>query len=348
MVDLYDVLGVSKDATADDIKKAHRKLAKKYHPDRNIGDEEAANRFKEIQDAYDILSDPSKRSQYDQFGRVGKQQPYYTHHYHASTVQKIFEEFFGGASDRGRNVQIRISLDLKEALQGGRRSVKAQKKDKCPACEGNGFTEWHPCSRCSGSGKSFVAQPPFDIFELCPSCRGTGRSSVVGCSQCEASGFVTVGERLIEVGIPPGADTGMQIRVSGMGEPGKQGARNGDLYVVVVVKQHDLFTRDGTTLHLEVPISYTQLVLGSKIKVPTLDGHKIELTISPGTQDQTEYRFPGLGMPDLRGRRGELVVIVKVEVPSNIDDEYKNIIQSLARLEEQNITPLRAKFFKEN
>lgn len=348
-MDLYEILGIGKDAKEDEIKKAYRKLAMAFHPDRNPGDNDAADNFKQVQEAYDILSDPNKRSEYDRFGTVGRRRPETTKKpepsYNRDPFTNIWEEFFGGNNDRGRSVQIRVEIELKDVITGTQKPIKLTQKGRCDKCEGKGFTEWQACQNCSGSGRSFLKQTPFNVFMSCPACNGTGRSGTVKCDSCLGTSFTPIGEKLVNVDIPPGIDTGMQIRIANEGEPGRNGARNGDVFVIIVVKGHHLYTRQGKDIIVDVPVCYTQLVLGGKITIPTLELRQIDFDIPPGTQSGTKFRLKGLGLPDLKGmNKGDLVAIVKVEVPTT--PKYKSVLEELAKCEQEEITPKREAFAK--
>lgn len=347
-MDLYKILDIGKDANDAEIKKAYRKLAMQHHPDRNPGDKSAEDRFKQVQEAFDVLSDSNKRAEYDRFGTVGRRQPEATKKpgpFHHDPFTNIWEEFFGGSHDRGRSVQIRVEIELKDVLTGTQKPIKLTQKGRCDKCEGKGFTEWQSCHNCSGSGRSFLKQSPFNIFMSCPACDGTGRSGTVKCADCLGTSFTPIGEKIINVDIPPGVDTGMQVRIANEGEPGRNGARNGDVFVIIVVKGHSLYARQGKDIVVDVPVGYTQLVLGDKITIPTLESGQIDFDIPPGTQSGTKFRIKGLGLPDLKGmNKGDLVAIVKVEVPTT--PKYKSVLEELAKCEREEITPKREAFAK--
>ncbi len=336
-MDYYKILQVDKNASLDEIKKAYRRLALEKHPDRCGGNKDAEKEFVQIQEAFEVLSDADKRSQYDRFGRVGRNQP-------QAAPTNIWEHFFGGSPDRGRSVQVRIDIELKDVLFGIKKTIKLQKKGRCDKCDGKGYTSWQPCIRCSGSGKAFLKQHPFNVFMPCQDCRGTGRNGTVKCQDCLATGFTPLAEKAIDINIPPGVETGMQMRIPGEGEPGRNGAASGDLVIVIVVKEHDLFKKQDRDLIIEVPVSYTQLVLGAEMTIPTLDGHKINFNIPSGSQTGTRFRLKDLGLPDTKGQRGGLLVLVRLEVPTEIDENYKTLIEGLAKIEP--VMPKRAEFVK--
>lgn len=341
-MDLYEILGVGKNAKEKEIKKAYRGLAMKFHPDRNPGDKLAEDNFKQLQEAYEVLSDSNKRAEYDRFGTVGRRQPEATkpkpQNSHAeSAFKNAFEEFFGGDQDRGRSVQIRVEVELKEAFTGIQKPIRLTQKGRCDKCDGKGFSDWQPCHNCSGSGRSFLKQNPFNIFMTCPACRGTGRSGTIKCEDCLGACFKPIGEKIINVDIPAGIETGMQIRLPNEGEPGRNGGKNGDVFVIIVVKEHNLYSRQGKDIIIEIPVGYTQLVLGDKVTIPTLESRIIDFDIPPGTQTGTKFRLKGLGMPDLKGNKGDLVAIVRVEVP--MTPKYKSVLEELAKCERENVTP---------
>ena len=340
-MNFYEVLGISKDATEDQIKKAYRTLVFKFHPDRNLGDKEAEENFKKVQEAYEVLIDPQKRAEYDRFGTVGRQQ-----HGH-NPFQNIWEDFFGGGQqqDRGRSIQIHVEVELEEVLTGTKKPVKLTTKVSCDKCAGNGFTDWQPCNACSGSGKAFLKISPFNIFTACQVCRGTGRNGTIKCDVCQGTNFKSTGDKVVEVKIPAGIETGMQIRLIGEGEPGLNGTKNGDVIVILVVKNNDLYVRQGRDIIIEVPVSYTQLVLGDKVTIPSLDSKKIDFEIPPGTQSGAKFRIKGFGLPDLNGsNRGDLIASVCLEVPMTTN--YRNVLEALAKCEKENITPKRNSFNK--
>jgi len=329
----YDVLGISKTATEDEIKSSFRKLALQFHPDRNPGDEAAATKFKEVSEAYEILSDANKKAEYDSFGTVGK------HHHHRANpfpdFDSIFEGMFGGGSQKGRNIQCKVELELKDILVQCPRSVKVNQYSKCDKCEGKGFTDWVGCKTCSGSGKQFVVQPPFKIFQTCKECAGTGRESAVDCKECTGSGFKVSGHKNINVDIPAGIDSGMQIRIPGEGEPSKVPGRNpGDLFLIVIVKDHPFFQREGGNLIVDFPVTFSQLVFGAKLNIKDLKNEKLKFEIKPGSLDPIVLK--NLGVPVFNNKKlGDIVIRPILEIPKNIKKDYKSAVEKLAEMEEK-------------
>jgi molecular chaperone DnaJ len=354
--DYYELLGVTRTATPQEIKSAYRKLAMKYHPDRNPGDKEAEAMFKRVQEAYDTLSDPGKRAYYNGNGTPGptpgrrqsrRQRPF--HQGASSEFQSIFEEFFGGGVDRGRNIQVRVECELLEIVQGCHKTIQYKKRNRCTSCEGQGFTKFNPCGACGGSGFAQVTESnPFQFVQQCVHCHGSGKIAVERCSDCGGGGFTALLEKQLTVTIPPGIDNGMQVRVRGEGEEGRLGSRTGDLFVVVLIKEHPIFKRNGADLVLDVPVSYTQLVLGQEIEIPTLKDGIVNVKMPVGTQSNTRFRLKGKGLPHLQTPTvlGDIIATVKVETPNELCDEYKELIEKLAEVEKKHITPRREAFAK--
>lgn len=348
--DYYEVLGIAKTATPEEIAGAFRKLAMLHHPDKNQGDEAAAAaRFKEISEAYNTLSDPSKRSVYDLRGpsmnfRQARPRPGPAPFQQASSFEDVMQEFFGGSQYRGRNVQAKVDISFKEAMSGCSRNIPVKKRKLCNVCSGHGFTGFQPCTVCNGSGsKQMAMDGPFEVNTLCEVCGGTGKASVVPCRDCAATGFTPMSEKLVKLDIPAGIDNGMQIRVAGEGEPAKKNGRTGDLMVFVMVASHPLFKREGLDLTFDIPVSYTQLVLGTELEVPTIDGVKVKIKIPPGTQTGTRFRMKGRGIPKMQKpvERGDLVATVKCDTPKELGEEYRQLVEQLANLELNNISERR-------
>lgn len=346
--DLYETLGVSKSASDDDIKKAYRKLAMKYHPDRNPDNKEAEEKFKEVQKAYAILSDAQKRAAYDQFGNAafenggsgaggfggfsgfGGAQGF--------DFSDIFSQVFGGAGGgarqqnfQGADLQYSVEISLEEAATGIRKQITVPTYEECDVCHGSGAkpgSSATTCSTCRGSGTVNVRQAIFQIQQTCPTCHGTGKEIKDPCTKCHGEGRVAT-TKTVEVNIPAGIDDGQRIRLSGEGEPGMRGAPAGDLYIHVSVKQHNVFHRDPeapTDLHCELPISFPTAALGGEVEVPTLDG-KVKLSVPAGTQNGKRLRVKGKGMKSLRSSLiGDLYCHVVVETPVNLTDRQKELL----------------------
>ncbi len=338
----YETLGVARDASPEDIKKAYRRLARQYHPDANPNHPDAAERFKEISRAYEVLSDPERRQRYDVFGdeRVGA-----AHFSDFGGISDLFSAFFGGAGGarrsgpaRGADIVAEVDITLEEAATGTQRDVRVTTLIACDLCAGSGAapgTRPTRCSTCGGTGevrevrRTILGQ--MMTASTCPTCRGSGEQITSPCSNCGGRGRVRSGEDLT-MRIPAGIDDGAQLRVTGRGEAGARGGRSGDLYVVVNVLPHDVFRRAGDDLGCEVTVPMTVAALGGTIEVPTLDGPE-EIEIRPGTQSGEVVTLKNQGMPRLDGRgRGSLVVLLKVETPMDLDAEQSELLQRLAEL----------------
>jgi molecular chaperone DnaJ len=316
MINPYEILGITPNATQEEIKSAYRKLALATHPDRQ-GSEE---KFKQVQEAYDILT------------KNGKQ----TSHF----VVNIWESFF---SERGKNLQVKVEIDFRDILTGITKDIKVPIRVPCRDCQGKGFTEYRGCERCSGSGKAFLKQYPFNMFVTCPTCRGTGRASGLPCKGCEGTAFNIVGEKQININIPPGVDNGTQIRIPGEGEPGKKKA--GDLFAVIVVKNHHFYQRQGRDLCVDAPLTYTELLLGTKLNLKNVEENVFELEIPPKTVSGTVFKVKRFGIPDLSGRnRGDIVIRVILDMPQNIGAKHKSLLDELAKME---VSDKRKEFDKE-
>jgi len=355
--DYYEILGLERGASPEEIKKAYRTMAKKYHPDFNKNDAEAEKKFTEIKDAYDVLNDPQKREQYDRFGHqagfnngAGGFEGFGSSGFGGfgfSGIDDIFEQFFGGMGgarrrspgpEEGSHLRYDLDITLEDAYSGAKKVIKIPRTETCAECNGSrakAGTRPETCSACGGSGQQQHARnTPFGRFvstQPCVACRGEGKTVKEPCPACNAQGRV-VKERKIEVKIPAGIEDGSRLRISGEGEAGLRGGPPGDLYVVIRVRPHKKFKRQGSDLILEVPVSISQAALGVEIEVPTLDGNTT-LRVPEGTQHGTAFRIKGQGMPHLRGAgKGDLRVKVSLNVPKKLDSRQKELLMEFARL----------------
>lgn len=361
--DYYEVLGVGRSASDSEIADAYRKLALKYHPDRNPGDEDAVAHFKEAAEAFEVLSNAEKRARYDRYGHAGLEGAGAPQFHDVSDIFEafgdifgggIFGEIFGGTSRRGRrvrrgpDVRCDLVLDLIEAASGVTKTVQFRRHEVCSACSGSGAkpgTQPETCRYCGGRGAVVQSTGIFSIQTTCPSCRGEGKTIPHPCADCGGSGYV-VGQVSREVKVPAGVESGTRLRLQGEGEPSPNGGPRGDCYCVVSVREHSLFQREGPHLVCQVPITYSQAALGATIEVPTLDGRH-EFEIPSGTQNGAVFQLPGLGMPIPRRRgRGDLVVQVMIEVPKNLTPDHERILRELAEVENANVSPHRRNFFQ--
>ena len=356
--DYYEVLGISQTATRDEITEVYRDLALKYHPDRNPGNDDAAARFKEAAEAFDILSNPEKRARYDQYGHAGINGEYGSGRFHDpndifSAFGDIFGDLFGDRGSRrrvrqGANIRCDVRISLQEAARGTKKTIHFRRHRVCGDCGGTGArpgTQPQTCSYCGGSGRVVQSTGFFSLQTTCPGCKGAGKVVKEPCSKCRGSGFVQ--EKVQhEVGIPPGVDEHTRLRLAGQGEPSPEGGPPGDCYVFIEIAEHPLFHRDGQNLLCQAPIAYSQAALGAVIDVPTLDGPH-ELTIPAGTQVGDVFRMSGLGMPRHGQRgRGDLLVQIAIEVPTKVTGEHEEVLRKLADLEHMHVTPRRKTFFE--
>ncbi len=358
--DYYEVLGVSRNASLEEIKRAYKKLALKYHPDRNPGDPEAVEKFKEAAEAYEVLSNPEKRARYDRFGHEGLSGSYAQPNF--SDVQDIFDLFgdlfdgFGffrqtgrrSRAQAGRDLRTSLTIDLLEAAGGCTKTIKFSRHEICPTCHGSGAKPGSSpvtCEYCGGYGQVVRSQGFFRLQVTCPACHGEGRVIRDPCPECRGHGQVRKTVKL-EVHVPPGVDTGMQLCLRGEGEPGVQGGPRGDLYVDLRVREHPLFRREGKNLICRVPITYSQAALGATIEVPTLKG-PLSYEIPAGTQPGTVFRIRNGGMPDPHGgAAGDLLIEVTIEVPKKLSEQEEKLLRELAEIEKTNVSPHRKSFFE--
>ncbi len=350
--DYYQSLGVAKNASDEDIKKAYRKMAMKYHPDRNQGDkaQEAEVKFKEIKEAYEILSDPQKRAAYDQYGHAGVD-PNMRGGFggggaegfggFAEAFGDIFGDIFGQAQGgrrgggrqvyRGNDLSYAMDITLEEAAKGKDTQIRIPSWEHCDVCSGTGAkpgTSVKTCQTCGGAGAVQMRQGFFSVQQTCPTCRGSGKVIPEPCTACHGAGKVKK-QKTLEIKIPPGINDGMRIRSSGNGEPGENGGPPGDLYIEIRLKKHDIFERDGDDLHCRVPVSMTTAALGGEIEVPTLDG-KAKIDISEGTQYGKTYRLRGKGIKGVRSAvPGDLYCHIQVETPVKLTEFQRKLLKEL-------------------
>jgi molecular chaperone DnaJ len=347
--DYYETLNISRDAEDDEIKRAYRKLAMQYHPDRNQGDKEAEDKFKEASEAYEVLRDREKRQIYDQYGHEGLKGTGFSGFSGFddifSSFGDIFEDFFGfgtgsrrrNRATRGNDLRYDMELTLEEAFSGIEKEIDFKKWGSCDTCSGSGITpgsETQLCSTCGGNGNVVRSQGFFQIKTTCPSCNGAGRIVTDPCKECSGRGKVQV-KRNINLKIPPGVDTGSQLRLRGEGEAGEKGGPPGDLFVVIHVKEHDFFSRKGDHLFCEIPISFIQAVLGDKISIPVLGEEKThEIEISSGTQPGDLVYVSEKGMPSLNQKqRGQLIVKLDVKIPKKISKRQRELLEEFADID---------------
>jgi molecular chaperone DnaJ len=357
--DYYRILGVERKASAPEIKKAYRKLARKYHPDLNPGDKAAEAKFKEIQEAYSVLSDPKKRTQYDQFGFVGEQPPgggqrpyssgfegFNFSDYGSSSFSDFFESIFGGGAPAARAAEVEAGEDLhyamrigfEDAIKGLQTRIQLTRMVSCPQCQGRGHVQasgQRPCPDCGGSGRAQMQRGFMKFSTACPECQGRGVSRGEACHNCRGQGLIQKTE-LINVKIPAGVDSGSKVRVPGKGNVGRNGGPPGDLFISIEVAPHSLFRREGANIYLKLPITVPEATLGAKIEVPTLYG-KTTIKIPPGTKSGQKFRLKEIGAP-LPGRRarGDQFVEVSIVPPPFEDQRIRELMKELEKLSGEN------------
>ena len=370
--DYYEVLGVAKGAGEDEIKKAYKKMARKYHPDLNPDNKEAEEKFKEVNEAYEVLSDPNKKSRYDQFGHAGVDPNFGAGGYGGGfdggfdfgDLGDIFGSFFGGgfagggrrtnpnAPQRGESIRLSLSITFEEAAFGCEKDVTVERMDQCGTCHGNGCapgTTPETCPDCHGTGQVQVRrQTPMGVFATtspCGRCGGKGKIIHQPCSDCKGTGSVRK-RKTIKASIPAGIDNGQTISIRGQGHAGKNGGPAGDLLITITVKPHDLFRREGTSVLCDAPITFAQAVLGAELEIPTIDG-KVKYDLPEGTQSGTTFRLKGKGIPSINGRgRGDQYVTVYIETPKNLNKEQKEALKKFAEAVGDTNYEERRKFFK--
>ena len=367
--DYYEVLGVSKGASEDEIKKAYKKLARKYHPDMNPGDKEAEEKFKEVNEANEILSDPDKKARSDQFGFAGVDPNYgagagggFGGGFDFGDLGDIFGSFFGGGfgggqarrngPQRGESIRMSVAVSFTEAAFGCEKNVTLDRSEQCHSCKGSGCakgTTPEVCSECHGSGQVQVRrQTPMGMFATttqCPKCGGKGKIIHQPCPDCHGNGNVRK-RKTIKVTIPAGIDHGQTISLRGQGHAGKNGGPSGDLLITVMVQPHEIFRREGTSVFCEAPITFAQAVLGAELEIPTIDG-KVKYTIPEGTQTGTVFRLRGKGIPVLNGHgRGDQYVTVNIETPKGLNKEQKEALRKFSETLGENNYEKQHSFFR--
>jgi molecular chaperone DnaJ len=372
--DYYDILGVPRDASQEDIKRAYRRLAKQYHPDVNKDDPQANEKFKEINEAYEVLSDPQKRAQYDRFGTVGES-PFdaqgtadfggygdYSDIFSDldSELKNLFNSFFGGRSrtytrtpTRGADISASVEVTLEEVLSGIEKEIEVTRREVCDVCNGSGIepgTQAEKCPYCNGTGEiRNVRATPFGQMVTvtpCPSCRGTGRIITHPCHQCNGKGILFK-KRKVMVKIPAGVEDGMRLRLRGEGEAGSYGGPPGDLFVFVRVKPHPIFKRLGADLQYEATIDMFEAALGTEVEVPTLEKGRETINIPGGVQFGSQFRIRGKGLPYINnGGRGDIIVKVNIEIPKRLSDRERELLLEIASLRGKNINKNGRSFFE--
>ncbi len=369
--DYYQILGVERGATADDIKKAYRKLAMKYHPDRNPGDKAAEEKFKEAAEAYDVLRDEAKRKRYDQYGHDGVNGPGGQGGTNFSSFEDIFSHFadiFGGGGGggsifegvfggmggsafgqgvrAGASLKCRVNITFEESATGVAKTIELRRNEICSTCHGNGAaagTKPRVCATCGGRGQVYRNQGFFSVSQTCPNCHGKGVFIDKPCPSCKGSGREAKTVR-IRVNIPAGIEDGTRLRVPDEGEPSDSGGPRGDLYCYIFVQEHDFFARQGDDVVCQIPITFAQAALGTELEVPTLK-NKARVKIPPGTQSGQVFRLRGLGFKRLRDKtEGDQIVQVIVETPKKLNQRQEELFRELAALEEKNVSPQRKGF----
>ena len=368
--DYYEILEVSKTASGEEIKHAFRRLAMKYHPDRNPGDKIAEAKFKEINEAYEVLKDEQKRAAYDRYGHqafaaggMGGGNPFGGFNFDfgsgsggfADIFSEVFSEFMGGGrgrkqsyAQRGQDVRYNLSISLEEAFSGVEKEIKFSSTQTCETCHGHGTkdgTEAPACIHCNGTGKVRLQQGFFVVEQSCPYCKGTGHLVKDACPDCKGKGFINH-PKTIKVKIPAGIEDGTSMRIEGAGEAGIRGGANGDLYVFVSIKEHKLYERDGASLYTRIPISMCCAALGGQIEIPSIDGSKLEVEIKPGAQSDQVIKIKGQGMTIVRSeKRGDLFVKLRVETPVNLSAREKELLQEFRDISQDDSCQPESKSF---
>ena len=351
-IDYYEVLEIHKSATNDDIKKSYKRLAFEYHPDRNPGNSNAEEKFKVINEAYQILSDPDKRARYDSFGHISSEGLFSDQDFDAGfgdLFGNLFEEVFNAgrrrSAEQGNDLKYALELSFEESLDGVEKEIKVPRRSLCTLCEGSGAAEGGEvqCRTCGGSGELRYSRGFIAIKRQCNSCRGLGKRITKACSQCSGSGF-EVSEHKVKLKVPPGIVDGTRLRLRGEGDNGTSGGVSGDLYIEITVQEHPLFRREGHDLYLNVPIGFTQAALGDEVEIITPKGRST-IKIPAGTQSGQSFRLKGKGAPKLEGRgKGDLYIQIEVRVPVKLNKKQKQILEEFSRATEEKNQPVIKRF----
>ena len=361
-IDYYEVLEVNRNASGTEIKKAYRRMAIQYHPDKNPGDKQAEEKFKELSEAYAVLSDAQKRATYDQFGHAGVNGAGgfssggfdFGGGGFEDVFGDIFGDIFGGGSrrgsrgQRGDDLRYNLTISFEEAAFGTEKNLQLPRKQACETCNGSGArpgTEAQTCSTCRGAGQVRYQQGFFTMTRPCPDCRGKGKIIADPCPDCHGTGQVK-SKRTVALKVPPGVEDGIRLKLSSEGDAGAQGGPPGDLYVVLSVEEHPIFSRDGQDVICEIPISFVQAAMGCDLQVPTLEG-KLNLKVPAGTQTGKVFKLSGKGIVALQGhhRRGDQLVVLKVEVPTKLNSRQKELLEEFAKESGEDIHPQGKSFF---
>ena len=363
--DYYDILGISKSASKDEIKKAYRKLALKHHPDKNKGNKTSEDKFKEASEAYHVLSDDKRKANYDQFGHAafengGSGQGFGNFDF-GSSFSDIFEDFFGDdifggsrgsrrrSSNRGNDLRYDVTINLEDAFKGLSKKINYTTYRKCNRCSGNGSEPGSKpitCNYCNGHGKVRSNQGFFTVQQTCPECSGYGERISNPCNKCRGNGK-TQSQENVSVKIPKGVDDGTRIRLTGKGEAGSKGGGSGDLYLFISIENHSIFKRSDENLYFELPITISDAALGTTVEVPSIDGGKSKIKIPPGTQHGKQLRLKGKGMPVLRGGSfGDLYIKIITEIPTSLSPKQKQLLEEFRKIESEKPNPIIKNFFE--
>ena len=368
--DYYEILGINKSANGEEIKKSFRKLAMQYHPDRNPGDKDAETKFKEINEAYEVLKDEQKRAAYDRYGHQafangmggagGNPFSGFDFNFGAGgfsdIFSQVFSDFMGGGqrtannyAQDGADIRYNIEITLEEAFLGVEKEIKIPSTQTCDKCHGHGTKDGKEapiCPHCHGRGRVQMQKGFFVVEQACPHCMGSGRKVTDACPECKGKGFINQ-EKTIKVKIPAGVEDDTRMRIAGGGEAGIRGGENGDLYVFISIKEHPLYTRDGANLYTRIPVSMCCAALGGKVEIPAIDGEKLELSINAGSQNDQVVRLKSKGMTMMRSKgRGDLFVKLRVEIPVNLSTKQKELLEEFRAIsKDDNCQPESKSFF---